>query len=160
MADGLASSSARYVALAEWLASWAWPVDEEGAKALPEAHGWTLVHQKPAGGGVFDTGLTDQRSWASFRVSDDELRDVSIRTAFYETPGPDATRALNDAFADQVEAVVQVLGEPRVRRPGASGSALWDLPNGAMLYVGRTDQSCSWEFTSPAYAEVQRDLGR
>ena len=160
MSEGVTDPQSRFVELAQWLASWSWPVDENGAKSLPEARGWTLVDYEDGGGGTYDTGLADQRSWASFRVMDDQLRDVDFTTAFFDLEDPDRERALTDTFADQVEAVTEVLGEPRVRKPGVDGSALWDLPNGAMLDVGRSRKICSWMFTSPAYAEVQRDLGR
>ena len=67
---------------------------------------------------------------------------------------------MTDSFAGQVEAVTQVLGKPRERKPGTEGNALWDLPSGAMFYVGRIENASSWKLTSPAYVEVQRDLGR
>ena len=151
---------AQFVDLAEWLASWSWPLDEESAKRLPAQRGWTLLDDNPGHGSTWDAGLIEQRSWASFRVMDGVLDDVNIVTARFAQDYPGVERLITDSFADQVEAVTEVLGKPRERKPGREGSALWDLPSGAMLYVGRDEDSSSWEFTSPAYAKVQRDLGR
>lgn len=160
MTDGVTGGREGFAELVRWLASWSWPVDEDGSKSLAGGHGWTLIDDDPGKGSTYDTGLADQRSWASFLVSDGALAEVDLTTAFFDLDDPDRERALTDTFVDQVEAVTEVLGAPRVRKPGGKASALWDLPNGAMLDVGRTDRSCSWQFTSPAYAEVQRDLGR
>lgn len=160
MTEATTEARSRFVELAQWLASWAWPVDEQGSKSLAGSVGWTLLDDDPGHGGTWDTGLIERRAWASFRVLDGMLDDVSITTAFFAPDDSRRETGLTDAFADQVAAVTEVFGKPRGRKAGVNGSALWDLPNGAMLDVGRTDRSCSWKFTSPAYAEVQRDLGR
>ena len=71
---------AQFVDLAEWLAGWSWPIDQEEAKNIPEEHGWPLLFEKATGGGVYDTGLVEDRPWASFRLMDGMLSDVSITT--------------------------------------------------------------------------------
>ncbi|MBA8793650.1 hypothetical protein FHX74_001255 [Friedmanniella endophytica] len=149
----------RFTELARWLASWSWPIEEKAAQTLVTDHGWALESETPGIAAHFRTGIIDHRDEASFLVDEGVLEELQFFTALHHDGGDEADKALTDALAVQVAAVIEVLGRPRRKKTGSRGSALWDLENGAMLSVSRARRSCAWTLTSPSYADVQRRLG-
>ena len=142
--------------LASWLASWTWPMTREHALDTAEQFGWVLADDQPDSL-LWDTGLPPG---SSATVLGDVVADVAVRTSERVSADADGRRVLRDVFADQVQAVSSVLGEPAAREPGQRPSATWDLDGGATLTVGLSARSSSWTLTSPKFVEIQRDLGR
>ena len=134
---------------------------EADSVALAEAYGWSITDNDPGKGAVDETGLLSDRSWASVRLLDGDVRQVKICTSVVVGgESPEDQRFVTETFADQVRVVTDVLGPPPRVTPGQDGAASWDLPNGSELEVRRTDRSCSWTIASPCYAQLRRDVSR
>ena len=161
MLAGRSGSAERLRDLVSWVASWTWPLPEADSVALAEAYGWSITDNDSGKGAVYETGLLSDRSWASVRLLDGDVRQVKVFTSVVVGGrSPEDQRFVTDTFADQVRVVAAVLGAPAEVTPGQDGAATWDLPNGSELEVRRTDRSCSWTIASPCYAQLKRDVRR
>ena len=160
MAERYVATDDAVRALARWLVGWTWPLDQPAVTALVAGHGWDLVREQPGISSRWDTGLISVRSRASVSVVKGLVADLSVTTADVPDEEPGADRLILDAFADQVAAVSEQVGEPRTRKKGRSPQVEWDLPSGASLAVLGGGGSCAWVLTSPKFVEIERDLAR
>jgi len=146
--------------LAEWLASWPWPLKESAVLDLVASRGWQVMSHDAGNAIEWETGLVGSRPWAHVTLIDGVVSRAGV-TMSEVLPEKSAESAafLRDVFADQVATVSELLGPPAERKPGVRAAARWLLPSGAALRIG-LGLSCTWSLRSPEFVQIEAGLGR
>ena len=138
-----------------------WPIAMEDEPAVVQQLGWTVV---PGTEGRY---LTAETGWQLTRSTADvssgrveQLTSITFRvTDIVEEQGTGTSEALDDAFAEIVAGVQQVLGDPasRFRKPP---TVTWEPASGGSIVIVRSDAAISVNAYSAKYTKARRTLAR
>lgn len=140
--------------LLNWLRRLPWPIDRAMVLGLTTELGWSVESDQI--GFRFDTGYSVEppRAW----VATPGGSVAHVRVVIASSNG--ATPALRDLFADHVDLLTRLMGDPAERQPGSAASARWMLANGSAFSIRLPTGAIMCGVTSPELVQIEADLGR